>query len=107
MREVTIRGRTYKVNGLSRRALRDLRRKGFNLFGLKVEQVDAAMDEVFLHCLSEKELEAADVLTHAEALPLWNAVLAETYGSREEEKNSSRSGPGTPTRSGPDTAASA
>ncbi len=97
-REILLAGRTFKVRGLKRKEVKQLRRDGFNLLDLNLAQADDVLDRVFEMVFPEAEFARIDELLNRDCLGLWNAILIETYGSPEEEKNSSRSGNGTPTR---------
>jgi len=98
MREVTFGGQTFEVRALKRREVKQLKKDGFNLNFITPEQADDCMDRVFEMVFSMAELAAVDDLDQHEAIKLWNAVLRETYGAEDEEKNSLASGNGSPTK---------
>lgn len=91
-------GRQFNVRGLTRREVRQLRDEHFiSLTSITAENADQALDKVLETVLTEHELHELDELPYRVCMDIWTAVLAETYGSRDEEKNSSRSGAGTQT----------
>lgn len=108
MRKETICGRTFNVRPLTRGEVKSLRKEhGCNLMALAPDKAEEAMDRVFEMEFNEEEIAFIDKKENPEALKLWKAVLAETYGSQGEEKNSSASGDGSQTEPGRDTAGNA
>ena len=97
MREVKINNRVFNIRGLTRKEIKSLKKYGFTYVGpnLSLETLDDAMDAAFEVVLTADEINTLDDLVHADStLPIWNAILAETYGSKEEEKNLKTSGAG-------------
>jgi len=89
MREVQIEGHTFQIRGLRRGELKALRRdKGITLLDLDLQNVEEAQDIVFDMVLSEEDVKTLDGLENAAALKVWQAILKETYGAGDEEKNS-------------------
>ncbi len=97
MRTVTIDGQDFEIRPLKRKEIKQLKANGFNLAALKAEKADDAMEAVFEMVFDVDERRAIDEMIQSQALKLWKAVLMETYGSGDEEKNSSRSGTGSRT----------
>lgn len=93
-------GRQFNVRGLTRGEVKRLRaEEEIDLLRITGENAEQALDRVLEMVLSEHELHELDALPNRVAMDIWTAVLAETYGSRDEEKNSSRSGSGSQTGS--------
>lgn len=107
MRQITIGGETFEVRGLTRGEVRDLRAAGLNLMTMTPDTVDDVMDAVFGLVFSEEDNRRVDALPNRDVGRLLGAVIAETYGSRDEEKNLSPSGGGPQTPTGGNTAGSA
>lgn len=99
-REVVYNEFSFTVRALKRREVKQLKKEGFNLGYLEAEKADDCMDRVFGMVFSAPELDAIEDLDQHEAIKLWNDVLKETYGAKDEEKNLSRSGNGSPTEIG-------
>ena len=93
-------GVQFNVRGLTRGEVKRLRSdNGISLSNITSENAEDALDRVLGIVLSEHEQHELDDLPYRVALDIWTAVLAETFGSRDEEKNSSRSGSGSRTES--------
>lgn len=97
-----------EIRPLTRGEIKKLRAAGLYVTQLSGED-DRDRAEESIDAVLEMVIgpEAAAALPNPEANRIYLAVLAATYGSTDAEKNSSRSGTGTATRSEPDTAASA
>jgi hypothetical protein len=93
-------GRQFNVRGLTRGEVRRLREDGLQLTSLNGAQAEDALDRVLEIVLSDHEFKELDDLPNIVAMDIWSAALAETYGSRDEEKNLSRSGNGSQTGNG-------
>lgn len=105
MREVKFDGKKFAVRGLTRGELKKLREDGRDLLRLKDmenEQVGETIDAVIPMCTDPPA--DPDELTPKQAGRILTALYAETWGSPDEEKNLSSSGPGSQTRSGSNTA---
>jgi len=105
MRTVEINGHSFKVKGLSRKFIKQLRADGYDLNNLKYEQVDEAMDLVFNEALVRTDatldpVEAIEEMTYKYSQQLWRACLEETFLSAEELKNLLAAGSGPTTASG-------
>jgi hypothetical protein len=88
MREVTVKDREFQCRALKVKEEKALRKKGINLLKVDFENIMTAVDEVFEMVFSGDDLAFIEDMDRAESMPLYSAVLAETYGSPKEEKNS-------------------
>lgn len=85
MRKVTISGCEHVVNPLKGKDIRALREKGIDpLKGSYV--LSDGMDAVFT--ASGLDLDAVDEMPFPDVLKLHKAIMDETFGVPEEEKNS-------------------
>lgn len=98
MRQIKIGNKTFEVRGLSRGEVRQVRQAGFNLNVLTLENAEDALDFVFDIVFSKEDNLILDDLPNSFSMKVWRAVLFETYGSEEEEKNLPPSGAGTQTQ---------
>ena len=97
MREVKFDRITFEINGLTRKAFKThkLEKYGYGFFGQKqVEGIEPEecifkFIEISIQSGQRKELEN---LTPCQMMELYKECTAETYGSRDEEKNSQVSG---------------
>jgi len=89
MRTVTIKGREIMVRSLTRREVRDMKDLGFGsaMFIPDVKTISEAWDTALSTVLPKEDLTYLDDLPNKESKPVWEAILAETYGAEEEEKN--------------------
>lgn len=87
-----IGGMSFDLRPLKRGELRGLKKDGIVLHQLTMDNVDDAADAVF--GILGLDLEAIDDLAYPDFLKLWTEVLAESFGSRVEEKNSQTGGDG-------------
>lgn len=90
MELVIIDGISLEIQPLTRGQIRQLRDHGFSYFVCKpsLEQAHDAMDAAFDLALSDKEKALLDKLPVKESFKVWKAILAETYGGGDDEKNS-------------------
>jgi len=107
LREINVNDIVFRVRGLKRSELSDMASNGYpitrwgiDLTGLgsddkAAEMFDAIMD---MGSTGPKNINLED-LTPAEERRIFFAIIAETFGSGDEEKNLSRSGSGTQTGS--------
>ena len=98
MRNVTYEDQEFEVRALKRKHIRDLNKKGLPLENVPRERADECMDEVFKTVFEKDELKKIDELEYHNAMALFKDVIKETYGARDEEKNSLRSGNGEQTK---------
>ena len=93
MREVTLStGETVTVRGLRRSEIKSLSKYGIGymrceIFDLPEDQKEEAIDAMLDTQFKDQDLENADLLE------VFNAICKETWSSKDEEKNSLRSGP--------------
>jgi len=108
MKEITIGGKEFSVRGIR---LRERRTHGLDDYGygrfiysppkttegqIDQHRAEQGMDLVLLVVLGEETVAAIDQAGGQRGLDAaWLEIIKETYGARDEEKNSSRSGSGT------------
>jgi len=97
MREIEIAGKVLSIRGLKRKEIKSLRKKGFEISALKIAQVDDLLDDVFPMIFNEQDVELIENSTYKEGTKIWTAILKETYGNKDEEKNLPTSGDGSQT----------
>lgn len=115
MREIVIGGQTFRVRGLRLAEIAGgLRRLGYGRFSfapegdLSEERISAIMDAALECVLGREGVAAVDEAGGVKGLSAaWRAILEETYGTPETEKNSAAAGSGSATPGGASTAASA
>jgi hypothetical protein len=96
MRQVKINGRNFSIRPLKRKEIKALNEKGLPLNRIVPEKAEDTMEAVFEKIFDKKTMTAIDDLEYREVLHvLWPEVMAETFSSPGEEKNSEASGPGT------------
>lgn len=93
-------GRQFNVRGLTRGEVKALRADGVDLLDITRTNSEEALDRVLKLVLSDHEYDALDGMLYRVSMDVFEAVLKETFGSRDEEKNLSWSGPGTQTATG-------
>ena len=106
MREITISdGRKINARGLKVAEIKDLEAQGLPVsrWGITLDPVNdpegaGELFDVLLPLGTGNNMDLAE-LTPSDQEKLVLAIIAETYGSRDEEKNLSRSGDGTQTES--------
>lgn len=86
---VTIGKKKFTLRGLTRREIKNLRKDDFPLEEIgsitDYKKRDEGLDRIFALSVTSGD---PDELTQGEALILWTKVVAETYGSPEDSKNS-------------------
>ena len=87
MREIMLGDYTFKVRSLKRKEVKQLKKDGFNLADLAPQNADDAMDRAFELAFSPEEVTLIDDLSNSEALAIWVALIKETFGAADEEKN--------------------
>lgn len=97
MRKVTIFDRSIDIRPLTRKEIRELKKFGFGqaVFLPSPATVNEAWDAVFDLLLTKEEQEFLDSRPNADSHKIWQAALAETYSTEEEEKNLQSTGNGT------------
>lgn len=105
--------RTIKVFALKRKQIRALSDRGFTPLGFFppgdnereiVQAMVAATEDALETVLSDDDLAFLDECDNLAAKKVWDALYKETYGDKDEEKNSSATTSGTPTAEGSNTA---
>lgn len=79
MREIEVNGETFRVRGLLRREIKELRKRGFILLDLQPSNAEEAQEAVFELIFSEEELDKIYGMQNRDVLRLWEAVISETY----------------------------
>jgi hypothetical protein len=98
MRSVNIGGQVFTVKPMTRGQLRRAQREqGIDYFNLDTSKAFAAKCYAFDCVFGESDIEHIDGLLEPDTQPLFDAIMAETFGSRIEEKNLSGSGAGSQT----------
>lgn len=93
MRESKVGNITFTVNGLTRKVFKkgNLKKYGYGFLGQ--ESIPEGMDqeECFIKfieaSIDKEEIKHLDDITPKQMLKLYKDCIAETYGSKEEEKN--------------------
>ena len=88
MREVTYEERTFEVRALKRKEVKELKKDGYVISNLSPANADDCLDRVFSMVFSEEDIKAIDEMPNHAAISLWQDILKETYGAKDEEKNS-------------------
>ena len=95
MRVVEIPNHEIEVRGLERKEIKDLREFGYyrTRFLPPAEDadpdaLDLAMDAVIDKVLARNDIKALDNCEPRYTSEVWFAIIKETYGEAEEEKNS-------------------
>jgi len=114
MREIEIGGKVFEVRGLRLSEICDkkMRRLGYGRFAFRPEingddqdRLGEIMDVALMAVLGAEGCEAVDRAGGVKGLQAaWKAIMAETYGGEDEEKNSSGAGSGSATPSAETTA---
>lgn len=108
MREIDIGGKIFEVRSLraSELASKKMRALGYGRFALKPnlegenteQRLADVMDAALIVVLGEDGYQAVDAAGGVRGLSAaWQSIMAETYGSADEEKNSSGAGSGSAT----------
>ncbi len=95
MRIIEIPGREVEVRGLKRKEIKALKEYGYYRSRFtppggdaEPEALDAAMDAVIDKILTKDDLKALDDCEPRWTSEVWLAIIKETYGAADEEKNS-------------------
>jgi len=81
-------GARINVRGLTRREVKNLADDdAINLYLIGPDKAQQAMDAVLELAVSEHDLAELDDLPNADAVKVYRGAMAETFGSRDEEKN--------------------
>ncbi len=97
MTTITINGKEFKVRPLTRGEIKSLKDCGYtyNSCVPTIEKANDALDKAFEIQFSKDEVTFLDDCTNKQGIKLWNEILKETYGAKEEEKNSDSTSSGT------------
>lgn len=97
MGEITMKGKKVFMRSLTRGEIKQLKKYGYTIFGCvpDFDQSSDAMDECFKLVLSEDQIAYLDSVPNKKVIDVWKEILAETYGSQDEEKNLSGVSDGT------------
>ena len=98
MRKVKVAGKSISVRSLTRKEVKALKKKGFDIGNLQRDQVDDLLDAVFPMLLSKEEIKLIEDSPYKDCTLVWTAIVKETYGSKDEEKNLPKSGAGSQTK---------
>jgi len=99
-RTVKVGNKKISVRSLTRKEVKALKKKGFDIGNLSRDQVDDLLDEVFPILFSKEEVKLIDDSPYKICTLVWTAIVEETYGSVGEEKNLPKSGAGSQTKKG-------
>lgn len=86
MREVIVEGKEFSVRPLKRSEVKALKKDGLNLGKIPPEEMDLWLDRIF-ELVFPGMLSDIDDLPPRAASKLFEAVMKETYGDKDEEKN--------------------
>jgi len=107
MRVILVGDTNIDVRGLTGKEIKKLQAEGIPVSRLNIDVVKLAqdldlaeetMDKVLDTVLTDEQKEILDDQPNKQILKVWGAVVKETWGAPDEEKNSSRSGPGPQTQ---------
>ncbi len=96
MRPVTLGDKHFQIRPLKRKEIMDLAGRfeiGTMFFNISPKDFDAFVDEVTRMLFDNDDRKKVLELTTSETMELARHIIAETWGSADEEKNSSTSGP--------------
>ena len=98
-REVEIGPRTIKVRPLTKYEVKCLKDCGYSFFQCipRKETAEEAVEKALELVLDKDTVEWLETRSMKENLEVWTAILKETYGSGEEEKNSESTSNGSAT----------
>lgn len=89
MAKITIEEIKKRVRPLTRGEIKSLKEFGYTYFGClpTMEQANDALDKAFNIQLSGEDQAFLDTCTNKDARSVWEEILKETYGAKDEEKN--------------------
>jgi hypothetical protein len=107
MRTITVKNdetgksKKIKIRALKRKEIRALGHCGYSALGCnpQIETAKDCVDMALEMVLTDDEQLFLDECENDQAVKCWRALLKETYGSKDEEKNLSATGSGTTTES--------
>lgn len=80
-------GTSIDVRGLLRREKREMKAAGMNLDNLPLAKADEALDRVLELTVADDVRAMLEDLPNSDSMAIWNAVMKETHGVKDEEKN--------------------
>jgi hypothetical protein len=109
METVVIDSHKIDVYPLKKEQIRELEDYGFSFFFCRppLENAHGAMDAAFELALSESDRDFLEGRPVKDSITVWKALLAETYGGGEDEKNLNGTSPGGSTENESNTAGAA
>jgi hypothetical protein len=93
--EKEIGGKKFEIRPLTRGEVKALRKKGYNIGNLSLENADDAADEILELVCGTEQIQEVDKLPNDQALDLFKAIIDLSYGKGDDEKNLKPSGSGT------------
>jgi len=102
--EKEIDGKKFEIRPLTRGEVKSLRKKGYNIGNLSLENADDAADEILEMVCGPEQIREVDTLPNDKALELFKAIIDLSYGKGDDEKNLKPSGNGTKAADRPDAA---
>ena len=93
--EKEIGGKKFEIRPLTRGEAKALRKKGYNIGNLSLENADDAADEILELVCGQEQIREVDKLPNDQALDLFKAIIDLSYGKGDDEKNLKPSGSGT------------
>ena len=93
--EKEINGIKFEIRPLTRGEVKALRKKGYNIGNLSLENADDAADEILELVCGKEQIQEVDKLPNDQALDLFKAIIDLSYGKGDDEKNLKPSGSGT------------
>ena len=107
MREIVIDGATASVRGITRHEIKAMQAEGYPIsrwgvtleVGGDSEKAEAMFDRILELGINDGPPLDLEALTPADERRLYVAIIKETYGAEDEEKNLPPSGDGTQTES--------
>jgi hypothetical protein len=102
--EKEIDGKKFEIRPLTRGEVKSLRKKGYNIGNLSLENADDAADEILEMVCGPEQIREVYALPNDKALELFKAIIDLSYGQGEDEKNLKPSGSGTKAADRPDAA---
>lgn len=93
--EKEIGGNKFEIRPLTRGEVKALRKKGYNIGNLSLENADDAADEILELVCGTEQIQEVDKLPNDQALDLFKAIIDLSYGKGDDEKNLKPSGSGT------------
>ncbi len=101
MRDVKIDNTlTLSVRGLTRNEVKQFKKEGFNVSSPSPETADDMLDKLLETALTEEQVTILGEKPYHCTTDVYKAIMKETYGAPDEEKNLSASSNGEATQNG-------